>query len=371
MVARTLSLAHPVRDGVRPLRSRLLALALIVTAAAALAVSAERTWRETSVSAGLTLRTGAGPDADGVVVASVDPGGPANLAGLRAGDRVLEIAGHAVTRPVAAQDLVARAAAGQALTVTVRRAGVTEIVRVRPVETARWRPDRIAASLVALLFWTAAASAVARPRPGAPVTVFLAWCLAGALVLGVTWTGRGDPVDWVLFWIDRVARLALPALWVHLALSLRREAGARRWLPLAYAPALGLLLAEVWLAGLGGALRAVDPVSTIDWLRGRAEVLWLSAGLAAGLALLVRATRSASTGEARARARWFVTGTVAGLLPYFAFAALPSLLTGEGLPQAWISLPFLGLLPLMFTSAVLDYRLMDLALFLRRAISIT
>ncbi len=346
--------------------ARLPILFLLVAVATLVLVSAERTWRETVPFTGVTLADATG----GVAVKSVEHGSPAESAGLQPGDVITEICGHVVRAVLPAQDLLAQAPPERPLGLALQRDGVTLSLRVRPAPVTSWHPERVAGTFVALLFWLAAAAAMTRPKRPYATAVYVAWCTAGALVLGVSWSARGAGLDWALFWIDRVARLAWPALWVHLALSLRRETRpSRRALPLVYAPAAGLLLAELHLALFGGAFRADDPLRVVEWLRGGLELGWIVLGLAGGFAVLTYMAFRAVAAEERTRARWFLAGTGLGIVPFALLAAVPTIAGVDTSRVGWVSLPFLGLLPLIFTGAVLDYRLMDLSLFARRAVT--
>ncbi|RMG42682.1 MAG: PAS domain S-box protein [Acidobacteria bacterium] len=350
----------------RPVRfAHLLALAGAVVLCA---VSAARTWHEVRPWTGIEVGRPAG---QGVAIARVATGSPAEQAGLAAGDVLVEIGGLPVSSTLAATDAMLRLSPEEPVGVAVRRGGERLAVRIRPEARSRWQRDRIVGSAVAVLFCLGAIAVFLRPRGTRADTVYALWCLSGALLFGVSWSDRGTALDWLLFWVDRCARLSFPALWMHLVLALRLPAERRRrWLPAVYAPAASLLLAEVHLVGLGGALRWGDgAVGVIDRLQGRIEFAWLAAGLVAGIALLAPGAVRARRLKERARARWMLAGTVSGLLPFLAVSALPRLAVGREPSWSWLALPLLALVPLTFTPAVIEYRLMDLALFGRRALA--
>lgn len=332
-----------------------------------LVLSAERSWRERQVFTGITLRT----TADQVKVVELIPLSPAAQAGLKTGDQVLEVAGSPVARDFVGEDLLAQARPGRPVGIVVRRGGSTIPIRFIPAEVVRWHPERIVGTFVALLFLISATAAKARPRIHPTSTLYTIWCLFGALVLGVSWSPEAGRLDWIFFWIDRAARLVWPALWIHLALAF---SGLRqrllRWLPVAYAPAAALMLAEIHLVGLGGALRSDDPVGIINLLQDRIEFFWIGIGLSAGLLVLAWSAISSSAVEDRARARWFLAGSAAGLAPFLLLTDFSQLFLSTPSPAGWLGLPFLGIVPLVFTGAVNDYRLMDLTFFIRRAVTI-
>ena len=342
------------------------AFAALAAASALLVVSAARTWRETAPQYGLELVQGE----FGVAVAKVEPGGPASQAGLRAGDRLLRLGGRPVETEVAAQAILTGHAAEARLGVLVLRDGATVPLRVVPAALVSWRPDRIVGSFVGLAFLAGALAVMLRPRGGAADPIYAAWCLAGGVLVGVSWSSAGATADWPLFWADRVARLFFPALFVHLVVAL--EPGFRRLraaVPVLYAPAVALLFVEIQLVGLGKARLAAQPVGLIDLLQSRAELLWVAGGLSLGLLLLAAAALRARDAAARAKARWILAGTTAGFAPYLVLSAYPQWMTGSEPTWSWVALPLLALVPLAFTGAVLEYRLMDLALFGRRLVT--
>lgn len=79
----------------------------------------------------LAQRWLAGP-APGVGVLAVTPDGPADRAGLRAGDRILALGGQRVDSPPELARRVARLPVGQAVLLAVRRAGQSLGLRVLP-----------------------------------------------------------------------------------------------------------------------------------------------------------------------------------------------------------------------------------------------
>ena len=344
---------------------KILHLLLLIGIIGLLVVSAGRSWREMRPWTGLEIHS----DGSSARVVRVVPGSPAQNAGLQAGDLVLEIGGAPVVSQLVADDLMAGLEPGRVVGLRILRYGQAGSVRLSVGTIVEWHAARIVASLVGLLFCLGGIAVLIRPRGGRADFIFAAWCLAGALVLGVSWSARAEALDWVLYWVDRMARLFFPALWIHFVLRLRGASRSqRRWLPVIYAAPMALLFVELHLAGLSGALRSSDPLWLLDRLQSRWELAWFAFGLVAGFTLLVPSiSRSRSVGE-RAQARWMLAGTALGIVPYLAFSGLPQILTGREPAWSWIALPFLVLVPLTFTGAVLEYRLMDLALFGRRAI---
>ncbi|MDQ7008484.1 MAG: ATP-binding protein [Acidobacteriota bacterium] len=339
---------------------------LVLGVVVLLVLSAARSWREVRPFLGVDVVRGE----DGVFIERVVPGSPAERAGLRPGDRIEEIAGTPVSAWLAAQDRLAGAEPGRPLGLVIERYGQRLPATVSVGAVVEWHGDRILAASVALLFLLGAVAVLLRPRYRRASLVYALWCMAGALVLGVSWSTRAETADWLLFWVDRAARLVFPALWIHLVLSLRSARSSwRRWLPVIYAPAATLLVAEVHLVGFSGALRAEDPVGLVDLLQSRIEIGWIGGGLLAGVLVLALQARRTSRAEQKAQARWLLFGAAAAVLPFAALTWLPRLLGGVEPSWSWIALPLMGLAPALLTRAVMEYRLMDLALFGRRAVA--
>ncbi len=344
---------------------KIIHLLLLVGIVAVLAISASRSWREIKPWTGLELV------ADGNVarVARVVPGSPAQNAGLEPGDLVLEIGGAPLRSQLVADSLLAGLEPGRPVGLRILRFGQSGSVRLPAAAVVEWHWDRVVASIVGLLFCLGGIAVLLRPRGGSADSVYAAWCLAGALVLGVSWSARAELLDWLLYWADRSARLFFPALWIHFILVLRGVGHKqRRWLPAVYAVPVALLAVEIHLIGLNGALRAGDPLGLVNLLQSRVELAWFSGGLLAGLGLLVPALMHGGRIAERAQARWMFVGVALGILPFVAISGLPQLLSGGEPSWSWVALPFLLLVPLTFTGAVLEYRLMDLALFGRRVL---
>ena len=110
------------------------ASAALAAAVGLLAVSAVRTWRETTPWYGMQLAQGE----FGVAVVKVAPGGPAAQADVRGGDRLLRLGGRPVETEVAAQAILTGHAAGARLGLLVSREGATAPLRVTPAALVRW-----------------------------------------------------------------------------------------------------------------------------------------------------------------------------------------------------------------------------------------
>ena len=100
---------------------------------------------------------------------------------------------------------------------------------------------------------------------------FYAICVLFFLAYAISHTGKLDFGDWCLFWIDLLARLFLPVVFLHFCLTFpeRRLRAQRLWLvPALYMPALVLAGAVGMSHALGMAGEGTDAlwgiVKTID-----------------------------------------------------------------------------------------------------------
>jgi S1-C subfamily serine protease len=81
------------------------------------------------------VRIGEGGTAPtGVRIASLQPGGPAERAGLRRDDLIVAIAGRPVSIPVDVINAVEAGGVGRPLAITIERSGGRQTLEVRPVE---------------------------------------------------------------------------------------------------------------------------------------------------------------------------------------------------------------------------------------------
>jgi PAS domain S-box-containing protein len=145
----------------------------------------------------------------------------------------------------------------------------------------------------------------------------------------------------------------------------RTEAG-RKLLPLVYLPAvlLGASRVAVLLrTGREGAL-----LSGVLTMVEQLELLYLAAGLVAGLAVMIRALGRVRSVTARRQLRWIVWGAAFGSVPFVFGYAVPYALGFEPRPGFELTAILLGLVPLSFASAIVRYRLMDVEVIIKRGL---
>jgi len=332
----------------------------------ALNVVLRTTWHEVEDGVLWAL---SGPD---VVAREIAPDSPAGEAGLRPGDTLLAIDGRPVTSVNDVVQAMHQGTEGQRLTYTVLHAGTQQVAHVglAPVPEGNRLLYYVLAAVG--IFTLLVGTSVRLRRPSDPATLHFFWLTVAFYgVLAFSFSGRLDTLDRVFYWADAVAQLLLPALFVHFALVFPERPNAwvrsdtgRTLLPLLYLPAF-------ILGGLRVvALTRVDGVTlttTIGWL-DRLELLYLSACLAAGLGVMVRALRRVRSVTARRQLRWIVWGTTLGAVPFVVGYGIPFALGFDPWPAFELTAVLLGLVPLAFASAIVRYRLMDVEVIIKRGL---
>jgi PAS domain S-box-containing protein len=201
-------------------------------------------------------------------------------------------------------------------------------------------------------------------------THFYLFCLVSFSLFTLKYTGYPDGLDWTVHWLNVLAEALQPALFLHIALSFpeeRLKQFKRRFLlPLVYAPGAALMGLWIWTIdtrqATGLVLNRMDKFST-----AYVGLYYIAAAL-----LFVRSYGRASSPLLRQQLKWVTRGTVAAVLPFTLFFALPFLLDLNP-PRLLTNLAGFSLviLPLTFGWAIVRYRLMDTDLIFKRGVAYT
>jgi PAS domain S-box-containing protein len=251
----------------------------------------------------------------------------------------------------------------------------------RPIEQAdvtiiplRQRAGGLYFVLAAVGLFTLLVGGVVRlRRPRDPATLHFFWLAAAFCgVLAFSYTGRLDRLDWVFYWADAIATLALPPLFLHFTLVFpdrpRRWRGAalRTVASLAYVPAVVLGTARVAVLAWGNA--DAERVAAVVGVLDSADYLYLAVCVVGGLLALVGALRRMSTITARRQLRWIAWGTALGGLPFVLFYAVPHALGFRTTFAHEVFAIPLSLIPLAYASAIVRYRLLDIEVIVKRTV---
>jgi len=312
---------------------------------------------------------------EGVTAQVVLEDAPAGRAGIRQGDVLIAINRDRPVQSVA--DLVEafhRADSGEALTYTVARLGTREFVDVALEPLPAGSLGLYYALAAVGIFSLLVGAAVRLRRPDHQATLHFFWLSVAVFgVLGFSFSGRLNTLDWVFYWADVVAMLLLPPLFVHFALMFperpdawaRSETG-RTLMPLLYLPAL--LFGGARVATMVRASGHGDVFSRVVALIERGEILYVAGSLLGGLWIMTRALRRVRSVTSRRQLRWIVWGTALGALPFTVGYAAPWAFGLPPVPGAEWTAVLLGLVPLAFASAIVRYRLMDVEVIIKRTL---
>jgi hypothetical protein len=309
----------------------------------------------------------------GLVAARIDPGGPGFRAGIQGGDILVAVDGQEVlVRADLEATLASRRPGDQALYKLLREDVPRELnLTVQPLP----KGDVSGFYYLSLVgfFSLVVGTVVMLRRPADRSTLhFYAICVLFFLAYSISYIGKLNLIDWGLFWLDALARLFLPVVFLHFCLTFpeRRLRAQRLWLvPALYMPALVLAGAVAMSQALGaagegtGALWGI--VETID----RFQPLYFAMFFAMAFAALRDSYRRTRSLTARRQVKWLVWGTGGAVVPFLAFYALPFALGREpGLAMKLAGYVPLALIPLSLAYAVVKHRLMDVELIVRRAL---
>jgi len=302
-------------------------------------------------------RTVAGGNA--VVALEIRPGGPAEQAGIHAGDAVLSIAGHKIAKSQHVAQALGLVGIWQKADYTLRRAGIefpaTVIVAPLMVDSAVYYQY-----LVGLAWLLVGLFVYFRRGNATHATHFFVLCIVSFILASFHFTGKLNNFDQVIYWGNVVAGILVPAIFLHFCLVFPER---RRWLTargssiLLYLPAAVLLTVYVLVAQ--GMLRVAVPLIEVRWFLDRVWLLYLSASYLGGALALSLAYRHAEDAVLRRQLTYMRNGTVLGILPFTVLYVVPYLV--GALPGHYQKMAILSLIliPITWAYAVLRYRLMD------------
>ena len=211
-------------------------------------------------------------------------------------------------------------------------------------------------------------------RPNAPRSRhFFVFCLASFALYFLSSTGKFNPFDWTIYWINGVALLLQPPLFLHFAMVFpKRKPFLERHpllLPFLYLPSAFLLLAQV--AVVIDVLRVRLPVFEVRWWLDRLDTMHMGVIYVAAAIVLYDTYRHADTVVLRQQMKWVTRGTSLAILPFAGFYVLPYFLGRVPSSAQNFSVLFLALIPLTFGYAIFRWRLMDVDILFRRGIAYT
>jgi PAS domain S-box-containing protein len=240
------------------------------------------------------------------------------------------------------------------------------VVIPEPVDRSLFQAQRV----IGLIYLAIGIYVLFRRWTAPRATHFYLFCLVSFALFTLKYTGKLDPLDWTVFWLNVAAESLQPALFLHFALSFPEErfknVRRRRWLlPLVYAPGAGLLGLWVWTIGTR------QPTGLLLHGLNKFATLYDAAFYVLAALLFVRSYTQANTPLQRQQLKWVTRGALLAVGPFalyaifFLFDYRISSFLGN---LAGLSMVFL---PLTFSWAIVRYRLMDTDLIFKRGVAYT
>jgi two-component system NtrC family sensor kinase len=309
----------------------------------------------------------------GLVASRVAPGGPASRVGLQEGDILVAADGREVLTRSDLEDLLATRRPGDQIRYTLLRESERRQLDLAVQPLPRGDVSGFYYLSLVGFFSLVVGTVVMLRRPADRTSLhFYGICVLFFLVYSVSYTGKLNLGDWLLFWVDSLARLFLPVVFLHFCLTFpeRRLRAQRLWLvPALYMPALVLAGAALMSQALFATGEGTGPLWGIVEAIDRIQPLYFAVFFAMAFAVLRDSYRRTRSLTARRQVKWLVWGTGGAMVPFLAFYALPFALGREpGLAMRLAGYVPLALIPLSLAYAVVKHRLMDVELIARRAL---
>jgi len=310
---------------------------------------------------------------NGVIAWMVDADSPAARAGIAQGDRLEAINGVPIKRSVDAVREVFRSGVWSQAKYDLIRDGrpFQADVIVAPQDNSK--SLRLYLDLVGLIYLLIGTFILVR-RWTAPKSLhFYVFCLASFVLYTFSYTGKLNSFDLTIYWLNALALLLQPALFLHFCLTFPDRPEVLRARPKAAALIYGpgaLLFAVQWLVATG-AMGWPMPLLMTRWMIDRVELIYLGSFFLAGAFWLQRSYRRADVPLVKQQLKWVMRGAFLSVVPFGVLYILPYFL--GFVPSPWMKLSVLSLifLPLTFGYAIVRYRLMDVDIIFQRGIAYT
>ncbi len=303
----------------------------------------------------------------------VEPNGPGYRAGIREGDELRAIDGEPIKYGVEAAKAVFNAGVWSQAHYNLVRNGEPFKAVVVVAPQAASATMRHYLELVGLLYLFIGTFILLR-RWTAPKSLhFYIFCLASFVLYTFSYTGKLNSFDWTIYWLNVVAWILQPALFLHFCLRFPQRpsfARGRAYIyPLLYVPGFLLFVAHVMIAS--NLILLPFPLLQVRWLLDRVEILYLALYFLSGAAVLEISYRRSQIPLIKQQLKWVTRGTYLAIFPFALLYAIPYFM--GFIPSGWMKLSALALafLPLTFGYAIMRYRLMDVDIIFRRGIAYT
>jgi sigma-B regulation protein RsbU (phosphoserine phosphatase) len=307
-------------------------------------------------------------------IARVSRGSPAEMAGLRKGDRIVSIDGIPCATFKDASDCMAGQRPGETVTYGIVRNGQEIIVPVVLANTPLSEIVRKLSVLVVGISFVAIGLLVYFKRSDRVALVFCLFCLAfGFFLTGIATAGPGPPAGLHRYAFSDLLELLPPVLFLHFFLLFPERRGILDRYPrleyLIYAPAILLFAISVYFnivvyslgRGYGDALGVFRSVTALHFF----------AFVILGLAAFFYAYRHVRAESMRRKLHLVVWGTIVGIVPIVSITIILSIRPELEIPGETLAFLPLVLVPIAFGHAIVRYGLLDLEIVFKKSLVYT
>lgn len=305
---------------------------------------------------------------EGLRAVEVEQEGPGRRAGVRAGDRLISIDGRATATIGDYSDAMYGTKPGATVEYRLRgEGGVRSAIVQIGTRTLLSAGDGLH-TMLALLYLGIGIFVLFRGERASSKFHLYSICLSAFVVHLFSYTSRLGALDWLVYALDVLAFLLLPALFVHFCLRFPVDViSGKRGTLLLYAPVVAfVVLRTLWMTGHLAALglpRTAHASGIID----RLELIYFSAGCLVAAALLLKRRLESREFVVRQQLKWVGYGTVAGVGPFTLIYVIPVLAGVRSNFAMDASILFLAIVPLSTAYALIHYRLRDVEAIARRS----
>ena len=202
---------------------------------------------------------------------------------------------------------------------------------------------------------------------------FYAICIVSFVIYAYSYTNKLNEFDWTIYWLDEIAFILLPPLFLHFCLCFpeRKQTlrTSRFWIAPLYFPATLLALTQILF--ISGGLNLFQAPLVLRVFLDKLHTLHFASFFVLGVISLCHTYYRSSNRTLRQQMKWIVLGTSFGAFPFFALYAVPYWL--GVVPTFWMETTVfpLVLIPLTFGYAIIKYRLMDVDIIFKRGVAST
>lgn len=309
----------------------------------------------------------------GVTAWLVAPDSPAERAGIAQGDKLEAVNGVPIKRALDATREIFRTGVWAQARYELARNGQPFQSTIVVAPQSNQSSLRHYLELVGLIYLLIGTFILVR-RWTAPKSLhFYVFCLASFVLYTFSYTGKLNLFDGTIYWLNVLAWILQPALFLHFCLSFPERPEYLRARPVRavfiYLP--GALLLAVHLLVATGFLFWSLPLLLTRYRLDRLELFYLAGYFILGAVWLRRSFLRAEVPLVKQQLKWVSRGAFVAIMPFALLYVVPYFL--GFIPAPWMKLSTLSLiiLPLTFGYAIVRYRLMDVDIIFQRGIAYT